>query len=197
MIAAVVTAALFSLAHVPGDWPTFLDRFAFGLAASAVVWLTGGLEAAIVLHAANNVLVFLLAGALGDGVATEEVPEGTGLLFLLASVLTMAVYVALVARSNRRLRPETATAAHGPADARRPGSGARPLTRRPGVGATCAQTVGYRLLRRREVPPMGYGVIGSPTVSGSVSLGSSPGTPARKHRSWRCSSSAAPHGPVV
>ena len=27
---------------------------------------------------------------------------------------------------------------------------------------------------------MGYGVIGSPTVSGSVSLGSSPGTPARK-----------------
>ena len=27
--------------------------------------------------------------------------------------------------------------------------------------------------------PMGYGVIGSPTVSGSVSLGSSPGTPAR------------------
>src|SRR4051794_41981577 len=26
---------------------------------------------------------------------------------------------------------------------------------------------------------MGYGVIGSPTVSGSVSLGSSPGTPAR------------------
>src|SRR3954466_5813951 len=35
---------------------------------------------------------------------------------------------------------------------------------------------------------MGYGVIGSPTVSGSVSLGSSPGTPARKS-SPRCSSS--------
>ena len=60
--------------HGPPDLPTFLDRFAFGLAASAVVWLTGGLEAAIVLHAVNNVLVFVLAGALGDGVATEEVP---------------------------------------------------------------------------------------------------------------------------
>ena len=76
VVAAVVTAALFSLAHLPGDLPTFLDRFAFGLAASAVVWLTGGLEAAIVLHAVNNVLVFVLAGALGDGVATEEVPDG-------------------------------------------------------------------------------------------------------------------------
>ena len=33
---------------------------------------------------------------------------------------------------------------------------------------------------------MGYGVIGSPTVSGSVSLGSNPGTPA-----------VYPSGPVV
>ena len=28
--------------------------------------------------------------------------------------------------------------------------------------------------------PLGYGVIGSPTDSGSVSLGSSPGTPAKR-----------------
>src|SRR3712207_8477032 len=59
---------------LPIFW-TFLDRFAFGLAASAVVWLTGGLEAAIVLHAANNVVVFLLAGSLGEGVATESRSE--------------------------------------------------------------------------------------------------------------------------
>ena len=64
---------------------TFLDRFAFGLAASAVVWLTGGLEAAIVLHAVNNVLVFVLAGALGEGVATEEVPAGIGVCFARCS----------------------------------------------------------------------------------------------------------------
>ena len=76
VVAGVVTAALFSAAHLPPDLPTFLDRFAFGLAASAVVWLTGGLEAAIVLHAVNNVLVFVLAGALGEGVATQEVPDG-------------------------------------------------------------------------------------------------------------------------
>ena len=63
------------------------------------------------------------------------------------------------------------------------GAGHGSLTRRVQGGATPAGCVGYRLSRRREAPPMGYGVIGSPTVSGSVSLGSSPGTPARKHPS--------------
>ncbi|MGY1812100.1 CPBP family glutamic-type intramembrane protease [Blastococcus sp. SYSU D00820] len=111
VVAALVTAALFSLAHVPPDLGTFLDRFAFGLAASAVTWLTGGLEAAIVLHAVNNVVVFVLAGSLGDGVATTEVPDGSGWLFLLLTVLAMGGYVLLVRRAVPRLRPETVTAA--------------------------------------------------------------------------------------
>ncbi len=111
VVAAVTTAALFSALHAPPDVPTFLDRFAFGLAASAVVWLTGGLEAAIVLHAVNNVLVFVLAGLLGEGVATTELPVGLGLLSLGVSCLTMAAYVLVVARSRGRLRPETSTAA--------------------------------------------------------------------------------------
>jgi membrane protease YdiL (CAAX protease family) len=116
--AAVVTAALFSAAHGPPDLATFLDRFAFGLAASAVVWLTGGLEAAVVLHAVNNVVVFTLAALLGEGVATESVPDGLGFLFLLVTLLSMGGYVWLVARSRDRLRPETATAA---VDLRTPG----------------------------------------------------------------------------
>jgi membrane protease YdiL (CAAX protease family) len=111
VVAGIVTAGLFSAAHLPGDLLTFLDRFAFGLAASAVVWLTGGLEASIVLHATNNVLVFVLAGALGEGVATETVPDGGGLLFLLISVLSVAAYVAVVWHSRRRLHTETRTAA--------------------------------------------------------------------------------------
>jgi membrane protease YdiL (CAAX protease family) len=109
--AAVVTAAAFSLAHAPPDFWTFLDRFLFALAASATVWLTGGLEAAIVLHAVNNVLVFALAGLLGDGIATDEAPSGTGFLFVLITAVSMAGYVALVARSRERLRPERWTAA--------------------------------------------------------------------------------------
>ncbi len=112
LVAAVLTAALFSLAHLPGDVLLFLDRFAFGLAASAVVWLTGGIEAAIVLHAANNVLVFLLAGALGEGVQTDTVVSGwAGLLVVVLDVLAMAAYVLLVRRSAARRPPETRTPA--------------------------------------------------------------------------------------
>jgi len=121
--AAVVTAAAFSLAHAPQDFWTFLDRFVFALAASATVWLTGGLEAAIVLHAVNNVLVFCLAGVLGDGVATEEVPGAAGFVYVLITCASMAGYVALVARSRERLRPERWTAAQDlrPPWARPPG----------------------------------------------------------------------------
>ena len=111
VVAAVVTAALFSAAHAPPDVETFLDRFAFGLAASAVVWLTGGIEAAVAVHAVNNVVVFVLAALLGEGVATVSVPDGLGYLFLLVTLLSLGAYVGLVARSRNRLRPETATAA--------------------------------------------------------------------------------------
>ncbi|RZU32780.1 CPBP family intramembrane glutamic endopeptidase [Blastococcus saxobsidens] len=112
VLAAVVTGALFSLAHLPPDLPTFLDRFAFALAASAVVWLTGGLEAAIVLHAVNNVLLFVLAGFLGDDVVSmETLPAGAGLVSLGVGVLGLAGYVALVAWWARRARPELRTQA--------------------------------------------------------------------------------------
>jgi membrane protease YdiL (CAAX protease family) len=111
VVAALLTAALFSAAHGPPDLATFLDRFAVGIAASAVVWLTGGLEAAIVLHAVNNVLVFVLAGALGDGGAVSDSSGGVGVVPLILTVAGLAAYVFLVARSRARLQLETVTAA--------------------------------------------------------------------------------------
>jgi membrane protease YdiL (CAAX protease family) len=106
VVAAVVTAALFSAGHAPPDWPTFLYRFVMGLALSAVVWLTGGLEAAIVLHAVNNVVLFVLAGLLGDAaVSTESTAVIDGISMLLG-VLGMAGYVGWVALSRRSVRPE-------------------------------------------------------------------------------------------
>jgi membrane protease YdiL (CAAX protease family) len=123
VVAAVLTGAVFSLAHLPPDVPTFLDRFFFALAASAVVWLTGGLEAAIVLHAVNNVVIFLLAGSLGEAVMTEEVPQGQHLLHLGVTVVAMSSYVAAVAWSRRRLQPALVTPAR---DLRGPGALVRP-----------------------------------------------------------------------
>jgi membrane protease YdiL (CAAX protease family) len=106
LVAGTVTAALFSLAHGPSDVQTFLYRFAIGLALSAVVWLTGGLEAAIALHAVNNVVVFLLAGALGDRAAAAEPGGVVGWGTSLLGMLGMAAFVAWVARSRARFGPE-------------------------------------------------------------------------------------------
>ncbi|GAB4080135.1 hypothetical protein GCM10028783_10830 [Modestobacter muralis] len=106
VVAAVVTAALFSAAHVPPDLETFLYRFAIGLAFSAVVWLTGGLEAAIVLHAVNNVVIFVLAGALGEQVASADPGGAIGWLTTLLGIAGMAGFVAAVALARGRLRTE-------------------------------------------------------------------------------------------
>jgi membrane protease YdiL (CAAX protease family) len=104
VVAAVVTATLFSLAHLPPDLPAFLTRLALGLAASAVVVLTGGLEAAVALHVVIAVLALLLGGFLGAGPTTGAVPAG-------AIGIGVAGYVALVAVWARRAHPETATPA--------------------------------------------------------------------------------------
>jgi membrane protease YdiL (CAAX protease family) len=112
ILAAVVTATLFSFAHLPADLPTFTQFFVVGLAASAVVWLTGGLEAAIALHAVNNVVIFVLAGALGEDVTAATESDAGVLWFDVAlTIVALAAFVALVARSRGRLRPETSTAA--------------------------------------------------------------------------------------
>ena len=117
VVAAVLTAAVFSAAHAPPDVLTFLDRFLFGLAASWVTRLTGGLEAAIVLHSVNNVAVFVLAGAVGGGVSTQSPPAGVFLLVVLLDAVALGAYVALVAAARRTLDPELVSPA---VDLRRP-----------------------------------------------------------------------------
>jgi membrane protease YdiL (CAAX protease family) len=106
LVAGVASAALFSAAHGPPDFQTFLYRFAIGLALSAAVWLTGGLEASIALHAVNNVVIFLLAGALGDRAAAAEPGGVIGWGTSLLGMLGMAAFVAWVAVSRARVRPE-------------------------------------------------------------------------------------------
>ncbi|MBA3340044.1 MAG: CPBP family intramembrane metalloprotease [Geodermatophilaceae bacterium] len=118
ILAALITATLFSLAHAPGDFFTFLDRFAFGLTASAVVWLTGGLEAAIAFHAANNIIVFLVVGALGGATSSDiQAGPGTAALVVGLDILAMALYVWVVARTRGRWHPETLSRALDPAAA--------------------------------------------------------------------------------
>ena len=93
----------------------FLDRFAFGLLASYLTWRTGGLEAAIAAHTANNVVVFVpavLTGSLGASMLSSEAPWE----LVVLDVVVMLVVAAVVAWLARRGRVQRV---HDPA--RQPG----------------------------------------------------------------------------
>jgi uncharacterized protein len=80
VVAILVTTVLFTVAH--GIWPwqspaLFLDRFAFGLVAALLVVRTGGLEASIAAHAANNVVTFVFAAltnSVGASLGVQDAP---------------------------------------------------------------------------------------------------------------------------
>jgi len=80
VVPVLATAVLFTLAH--GIWPwqspaLFLDRFAFGLVAGYLAVRTGGLEASIAAHAANNVVTFVFAAltnSVGDSLQATDAP---------------------------------------------------------------------------------------------------------------------------
>ncbi|SDE19491.1 hypothetical protein SAMN05660485_00118 [Blastococcus fimeti] len=102
VVAAVVTALLGALLHGTDDVPALVGRVVLGLAASAVVALTGGLEAAVALHVVVAVAVLLLGAVLGEDAVPGLVPDGPGSAFALVGAAGVAVFAALLARRGAR-----------------------------------------------------------------------------------------------
>lgn len=102
-VAVLLSSLLFALAHGIGqDLPIFVDRFAFGLVAGALVILTGGLEAGIAMHVLNNFLAFGLALAFTD-MSSALNPTG-GTWWSLPGTLTQSlVYLVLATWVARRM----------------------------------------------------------------------------------------------
>ena len=101
VLAVVVPALLFALAHGAQDPPVFVDRFAFGLVAGFLVLATGGLEAGIAMHVLNNLLAFGMALAFSD-MTTAMNPTG-GTWWSLPVTLTQSlVYLGVVLWVARR-----------------------------------------------------------------------------------------------
>lgn len=93
-VGAIGTSLAFAFAHGSQNLPLFLDRFAFGLVACWLVVRTGGLEAAIALHAVNNMVIFLLAAAVddvGSAIAVREIPW----VLIVVDVLQLVVFALL------------------------------------------------------------------------------------------------------
>ncbi|TDW54737.1 CPBP family intramembrane glutamic endopeptidase [Kribbella pratensis] len=101
----VVTALLFTAAH--GIWPwqspaLFVDRLAFGLVAAVLVVRTGGLEASISAHAANNVVTFIFA-ALTDTVGASLGVKDAPWSLVTVDVVKFVAFGAVALMIARRL----------------------------------------------------------------------------------------------
>jgi hypothetical protein len=101
VVAALVSATVFAFAHGQQDPWLFADRFAFGLVASWLVWRTGGLEAAIAVHAVNNVVAFVVTILLGQLLDALTVTESDPLT-LVIDVVSLVIVALILDRMARR-----------------------------------------------------------------------------------------------
>ncbi|EFQ84617.1 CAAX amino terminal protease family protein [Aeromicrobium marinum DSM 15272] len=92
-VGVVVSSVLFVLAHAYDLWGQ-VDVGIFAVTAAILVLRTGGLEAAISLHVANNVILFALE-AIGV-LSTEEMTGDYGPVDLLPTVVSSVVFIGLV-----------------------------------------------------------------------------------------------------
>ncbi len=109
----VASAALFAAFHgSQQSVPLLVDRFAFGVLAGVLVWKTGGLEAAIAAHVANNLSAFALAGLTSSMAQVKAVTviDWPAVGWDLARFGLFAVLAYVVAR---RVGLDTTTAASG------------------------------------------------------------------------------------
>ncbi|WP_091967910.1 CPBP family intramembrane glutamic endopeptidase [Propionibacterium cyclohexanicum] len=110
-VAVLVSALVFALMHGTQNLPLFADRLGFGLVAGYMVVLTGGLEASIAVHAANNVSTFCYAIMAGTVAQTRTVSQSSWSgaavnVFSYALAGALAVLVTRVAKARTRT-PQT------------------------------------------------------------------------------------------
>jgi membrane protease YdiL (CAAX protease family) len=97
VLGVVVSAVLFATIHLSTDVWLNLQFLAVGVAFALITWRTGGLETAVVLHAANNVFGLLLALVLHAdlGAATDR-SSGVGSAVFLIPVVLLAIITSVV-----------------------------------------------------------------------------------------------------
>lgn len=104
----LTSAAVFTLFHGLQSPALILDRFAFGVLAGWLVVRTGGLEAGIAAHVANNVSSFGLA-ALTSSVAQVKAISEVTWAAAAWDVGRFALFTVLIVLLARRWKPQTLT----------------------------------------------------------------------------------------
>ncbi|MCF4136180.1 CPBP family intramembrane metalloprotease [Streptomyces sp. Tue 6430] len=98
-------AVLFAAAHGWGTPWGFADLVVFGAVAGLLTVRTGGLEAAIGLHAVNNLFAFAFAAAVADGLESDDTAADLPWQLVVVDLAGVALYAAAVLWLARRRRP--------------------------------------------------------------------------------------------
>lgn len=107
-VGIVCSALVFAIFHGNQNIALFAHRLGFGLVAGTLVWATGGLEAAIAVHVANNVFAFgyaLFTGGVAALKATSEISWEVA----CSDLASFAVFGALAWWIGRRMHVATLT----------------------------------------------------------------------------------------
>ncbi len=103
LVAGGVTGIIFGAMHMHGFTLPTLQLMFVGFVCSLLTWRTGGLEAASVLHACNNVFIMLPLAFMGfaafdpDAPGTDEAGTSFGAEFLVFGMATAAMALSYVA----------------------------------------------------------------------------------------------------
>ncbi|WP_079054152.1 CPBP family intramembrane glutamic endopeptidase [Streptomyces graminilatus] len=103
--ALVPQAVLFAAAHGWGTPWGFADLVVFAMVAGWLTVRTGGLEAAIGLHAVNNLLAFGVSAAVVDGLKSDDTAADAPWQIVALDLAGIALYAAAVLWLARRRTP--------------------------------------------------------------------------------------------
>ncbi|WP_193517896.1 CPBP family intramembrane glutamic endopeptidase [Nocardiopsis kunsanensis] len=109
-LGVVVSSLLFMVVHLALDPWLNLYYFSLGATLALLTWRTGGLELAVVVHAVNNTVAFLLVLITRTDLAEGmDRSVGTGSPVLLLPCVLLLVFTAVVWRRDRRSGPPLTT----------------------------------------------------------------------------------------
>lgn len=104
ILGTAVSSVLFAAAHLAGDPWLILYYWLFGVFLSLLAHYSGGLEAPIVIHAINNVALFVTATFSGEIAQEIDRSAGAGGPFMLipvAAILVISAAAIVLARVRR------------------------------------------------------------------------------------------------
>lgn len=188
--AIIVPAPIFMVLHGYGLWG-LLSVLTMALIAGFLCWYTGGLEAGIGLHIANNVSIFIF-GLLGLADPFDANREAQALDFVQALILQLA-FAGLVYMYTYRQKRKAALNQGQDAPAAAPASGAAHAATQPGMSvknaaASPAADTSASATQGSQAPVQSQPVQPAASAAGNAK-------PAQDNASVKSVSSSAPASP--